>query len=135
MAEDGLLLLTERYPDRASDFARGIDITWWHGDAEPQGSLLAPQNWTDLLKELGSRELQAVLDPAGSALGLGSYLLIARPERRARGLDMPAPQSLGSTPTEGTGLEGTRRGNLRSAAGRRPAHYRGMPPWTVAIIG
>jgi acyl transferase domain-containing protein/NADPH:quinone reductase-like Zn-dependent oxidoreductase/acyl carrier protein len=93
LAQDGVLLLTERYPDRASDFARGIDASWWHGDAKPHGSLLAPQTWTDLLQEVGWRELQGVLDQAGSALGLGSFLLLARPAAQAAELDAPAPQS------------------------------------------
>jgi acyl transferase domain-containing protein/NADPH:quinone reductase-like Zn-dependent oxidoreductase/acyl carrier protein/SAM-dependent methyltransferase len=93
LAEDGVLLLTERYPDRASDFARGSDATWWHGEAKPHGSLLAPQNWTDLLEELGWRELHGVLDAAGSALDLGSFLLVARPAPQIVALDAPAPQN------------------------------------------
>ena len=82
MAEDGVLLLTERYPDHASDFTRGIAASWWRGDTRAHGSLLAPQNWTELLENLGWRDLHTVADPAGSTLGLGSFLLTARPEQK-----------------------------------------------------
>lgn len=92
LAADGVLLITERHPDRASDFARGIEAGWWHGDARPQGSLLAPQDWTALLREAGWLVPQTVLDAAGSALGLGSFLLIARPQPQRVARQAPAVQ-------------------------------------------
>ena len=132
LAQDGVLLLTERYPDRASDFARGIDATWWHGDAKPHGSLLAPQNWTDLLQELGWRELQGVLDQAGSALGLGSLLSLDGPQPRR-----PSPTHLrrkagGCSRISPAGGSWPRPRPKRS--GRMVSKYR-TTPQAVAITG
>ena len=93
IAQDGILLLTERYPDHVSDFTRGIDASWWRGDARAHGSLLAPQNWSELLENLGWHDLRTVTDPAGSTLGIGSFLLMARPEGRPSEKIVPKPQT------------------------------------------
>jgi acyl transferase domain-containing protein/NADPH:quinone reductase-like Zn-dependent oxidoreductase/acyl carrier protein len=93
MTDDCVLLLTERYPDHASDFTRGVEASWWRGDARAHGSLLAPQNWVELLKNLGWGALNTVTDPAGCALGLGSFMLTARPVHPPRALSVAKPQS------------------------------------------
>lgn len=91
LSSDAVLLLAERHPDHASDLACGAARDWWHGEpGAEQPSLLAPQDWLQLLQQLGWTDAQALLDPAADDLPLGSYVLLAR----------PAPGLLEATPAQ-----------------------------------
>ncbi len=80
LVDDGVLLIAERHPDRASDFTQGVQAAWWHGEeSAQQGSLLLARDWAHLLREQGWLDLRTIADPAIDELGLGSFLLIARP--------------------------------------------------------
>ncbi len=83
LAPDGVLILAGRSPDRVSDFSHGIEDRWWHdASGEIQGSLVPPQDWLGTLDDMGWTELCLLPDTAGAPLGLGSFVILARPSPR-----------------------------------------------------
>lgn len=90
LAPDGVLILAGRSPDRASDFTHGLDGRWWHGTAgEIQGSLVPPQDWLGTLDDMGWTELCLLPDAEGAHLGLGSFVILARPSPRGEAPSAP----------------------------------------------
>ena len=85
MSADAVLVIAERWPDRASNLQFGSQHSWWHAHGDgPVPSLMAPHNWTLALEEAGWQQVQSVSDPAAGALGLGSFVVLAcAPERQA----------------------------------------------------
>jgi acyl transferase domain-containing protein/NADPH:quinone reductase-like Zn-dependent oxidoreductase/acyl carrier protein/SAM-dependent methyltransferase len=100
LAANGVLILAGRYPDRASDFIRGSEASWWHAGAQgPQGGLMPPPDWLAMLDDMGWTELCLLPDPAGAALGLGSFVILARPAPRAKALPAAPEAARWAIPT------------------------------------
>ncbi len=83
MAADAVLMLNERWPDRASNLLHGLSHSWWHSqDGHVTPSLMTPAAWTQALQDAGWQDLEILSDPVAGAAGLGSFLVLARaPER------------------------------------------------------
>ncbi len=78
MTTDALLIIADRWPDRASNLLFGAQRDWWHAhDDGPVSSLMTPHNWTQALQEAGWQNVQSVSDPEAGAAGLGSFVLLA----------------------------------------------------------
>ena len=79
MAADAMLLLTERWPDRASNLLHGTRRHWWHTHAGgPAPSLMSPRGWTQALQDAGWQHVQSMTDPIAGASGQGAFLVLAR---------------------------------------------------------
>ena len=80
MAADAVLIIAERWPDRASNLLFGAQRNWWHtagSDVVP--SLMTPHAWTQVLQAAGWQHVQSMTDPIAGAAGLGSFVVLARP--------------------------------------------------------
>jgi len=113
LACGGLLVLAERHPDLAANFACGIDHRWWHEDAggESKSRLQSPRVWEQVLHEHGFVDIETFREPASEDLAEGAYLLLAkRPESDV--LFTPQPD------TANWLLVCTAAGSSRALAGR-----------------
>lgn len=115
MQPDALLLLVERRPDRASDLAYGSDRDWWRAhEPEARGSLMPPAAWERLLQEAGWSEVQTAADPLGAPVGLGGFVVLAKPPRLA----LPdADAQVGDAPWALASVAGRPSALLRAVAG------------------
>ncbi len=88
MAPDAVLMLSERWPDRASNLLHGLSPGWWHEhDGHTTSSLMPPAAWTQALQSSGWQDVQELNDPIAGAAGLGSFVLLARAPARIETLD------------------------------------------------
>ena len=81
LSQDGLLLMTERAPERMNDLVFGIDPDWWArslaAPASPRGRLLGENEWCALLENQGFRDAVPLSEPVASA-DASSFLIVAR---------------------------------------------------------
>ena len=96
MAPDAVLMLSERWPDRASNLLHGLSPHWWHEhEGHGASSLMTPTSWTQALHASGWQEVRELSDPAAGAAGLGSFLLLARAPARIE--ESPPAQAEGKS--------------------------------------
>jgi acyl transferase domain-containing protein/NADPH:quinone reductase-like Zn-dependent oxidoreductase/NAD(P)-dependent dehydrogenase (short-subunit alcohol dehydrogenase family)/acyl carrier protein len=81
MAPDALMLVTERGPDRASSLLVGTAPDSWQTaeDGRLIPSLMSSHHWTEWLQQAGWQQIQTLSDPVAGAVGLGSFVVLARP--------------------------------------------------------
>ncbi len=81
LAQGGLVMIAERYPDIAANFASGLDARWWQegGDGQPRSRLLAPSAWENALIEQGFAGVETFREPASMAAPGGAYVVLAKP--------------------------------------------------------
>lgn len=80
MSPDALLLVTERFPDRASNLAEGWRASWWRmGIDAPVSCLLPASAWVHLLQSAGWEQVHYLSDSLAGTAELGSYCLLAQP--------------------------------------------------------
>jgi phthiocerol/phenolphthiocerol synthesis type-I polyketide synthase C len=85
LAPGGVLLLAERHSDWSADFLAGLDDRWWceslpddAGRTEPVSSLLAPEGWSQALREDGFDEVTCFTEPGADHLAEGAYMVLGR---------------------------------------------------------
>lgn len=79
LAQGGLLLLAERYPDWSADFLNGLDPRWWHeGPDQPLSSLMSPVAWQGALRDQQFSDIELLAESAADHLSEGAYLLLAK---------------------------------------------------------
>ena len=81
LAQDGLLLMTERAPERMNDLVFGLEPDWWArslpAPASPRGRLFGEAEWCSLLGHRGFRDAVPLSEPVASA-DASSFLIVAR---------------------------------------------------------
>ena len=81
LAQDGLLLMVERAPDRMNDLIFGLQPEWWARSlappAPPRGRLLGEHEWCSLLERRGFADTVPLSEPVASA-DASSFLIVAR---------------------------------------------------------
>ena len=99
LAQDGLLLMIERAPERMNDLIFGLDSDWWTrslpSPAPPRGRLLGEGEWCSLLGKRGFSDAVPLSEPVASA-DASSFLIVARnPECDEAAIDtsLPEPES------------------------------------------
>ncbi|WP_277424687.1 type I polyketide synthase [Desulfovibrio sp. ZJ369] len=80
LADGGLLLVAERYPDWSTDLVEGLDPAWWRTDPHSGrvlSSLSGPQAWQGILETHGFDACRIFREPAAEDLAEGAFLLLA----------------------------------------------------------
>ena len=96
LAQDGLLLMIERAPERMNDLVFGLDPDWWArslpAPAPPRGRLLGEDEWCSLLGKRGFCDAVPLSEPVASA-DASSFLIVARnPEHDEVASDTSLPE-------------------------------------------
>ena len=96
LAQDGLLLMIERAPERMNDLIFGLDPDWWARSlppsAPPRGRLLGEGEWCSLLGERGFSDAVPLSEPVASA-DASTFLIVARnPEHDEIASDTSLPE-------------------------------------------
>ena len=96
LAQDGLLLMIERAPERMNDLIFGLDTHWWTrslpAPAPARGRLLGEDEWCALLGHRGFCDAVPLSEPVASA-DASSFLIVARsPERDEVASDTSLPE-------------------------------------------
>ena len=123
MAQDGLLLMIERAPERMNELIFGLDPEWWVRSlpppAPPRGRLLGEDEWCTLLGKRGFADAVPLAEPVASA-DASSFLIVARnPEHDevASDTSLPEPESwlvlADTTPVASHVVESLRSGGRR----------------------
>ena len=123
LAQDGLLLMIERAPERMNDLMFGLDPEWWvrslPAPAPPRGRLLGEDEWCSLLGKRGFADAVPLSEPVAST-DASSFLIIARnPEHNevASDTSLPEPESwlvlADSTPVASYVVDSLRSGGRR----------------------
>ena len=99
LAQDGLLLMIERAPERMNDLIFGLQPEWWSrslpAPVPPRGRLLSEDQWCLLLERRGFRDAVPLSEPVAS-VDASSFLIVARnPEHDmlARDTSLPEPET------------------------------------------
>ena len=123
LAQDGLLLMIERAPERMNELMFGLDPEWWVRSlpppAPPRGRLLGEDEWCTLLGKRGFADAVPLAEPVASA-DASSFLIVARnPEHDevASDTSLPEPESwlvlADTTPVASHVVESLRSGGRR----------------------
>lgn len=99
LAQDGLLLMVERAPERMSDLIFGLQPEWWARSlappASPRGRLLGEDEWCALLGRRGFADAVPLSEPVASA-DASSFLIVARNpgyDEVARDMSLSEPET------------------------------------------
>ena len=98
LAQDGLLLLVERAPERMSDLVFGLQPEWWArspAPERPRSRLLDEDGWCALLERSGFADAVPLSEPVPS-VPASSFLIVARNPRHdevASDASLPEPKT------------------------------------------
>ena len=134
LAQDGLLLMIERAPERMNDLIFGIDPDWWvrslSAPAAPRGRLLGEDEWCALLGRRGFRDAVPLSEPVAS-INASSFLIVARnPEHDevASDTSLPEPETwlvlADAAPLASQVVETLRSGGRRVVVARAGTRFR-----------
>lgn len=80
LANDGTLLVAERYCDRMQEIVFGVEPTWWRlqDDGQFSPKLLSDKAWQQLLTQSGFDVVESLYEPAAAEFD-GAFVLMAQP--------------------------------------------------------
>jgi len=83
LAQGGLLMVAERYPDWSADMLGGLDSGWWSeadggSRSRPLSALQPPEAWHNALVEAGFEGIERFSEPASEGFAVGAYLVLAK---------------------------------------------------------